>query len=356
LRGGEADPYRVMGLPVGATKREIKRRYRQLLRRHHPDVADDPARAHEFAAEIGHAYTLLMDDEWRARYEAELFGGPESDLQVVVERADPARSPIPDLLRRARELLSQGRLEDTLFVCSDIIMRDPDCAEAYAILGRAYQELGRADLSREMYEEARRRGPMGSAPFRQAASAAAGKPPETRPPRPMWVPAPVAVNHPVEAGGLLVAAALIVAAHFLPGAPGGLPGAAPVPLLLALAAGFVMGLSLAASGRIGTWDQELAFFIAGGGVRTPVWLLVVAGSVVAAGFGAAAHLVALLGGERKIGAWVWFWSGVAAVAVGFAFSVSVTAGFWWLGLNLVALAGLAGWLVGGVFSPREWWR
>lgn len=356
MRGGEPDPYRVMGLPVGATKREIKRRYRQLLRRHHPDVAEDPERAHQYAAEIGRAYALLMDDEWRARYEAELYGGLEPELQVVVERADPARSPIPELLRRARDLLSQGRVEDTLLVCSDILLRDPDCAEAYELLGRAYQEQGRMDLSREMYEEARRRGRVGPAPFRQAASAVAGKPPETRPPRPLWVPPPVAVNHWVEGGGFAVAAALLVGAHFLPGAPAGLVGVAPVPLLLGLSAAFAAAFALAASGRIGTWDQELCFFIAGGGVRTPVWLLVMTASVVSAAFGAVAHLLALLGGERKIAAWAWFWSVVAAVAAGLALTARVTAAFGWLGLNLVALTALVGWLMGSMFSPREWWR
>lgn len=356
MRGGEADPYRVMGLPVGATKREIKRRYRQLLRRHHPDVAEDPERAHQYAAEIGRAYALLMDDEWRARYETDLFGGLEPELQVVVEHADPSRSPVPDLLRRARELLTQGRVEDTLLACSDILLRDPDCAEAYELLGRAYQEQGRVDLSREMYEEARRRGRVGSAPFRQAASATAGKPAETRPPRPLWVPAPVAVNHVVEGGGLVAAAALLAVAHFVPGTPSGLLGAAPIPLLLALAAGFVLGLGLSASGRIGTWDQELGFFIAGGGVRTPVWLLVVVASVVCAPFACVAHLLALVGGERKVAAWAWLWSAVAAVALGYGLLSEVTAGFWWLGLNLVALAALGGWLLGSLFSPREWWR
>jgi len=356
VRGGEVDPYRVLGLPVGATKREIKRRYRQLLRRYHPDVAEDPQRAHEYAAEIGRAYALLMDDEWRARYEAEFYGGLEPELEVVVERADPARSPVPELLRRARELLSQGRIEDTLLVCSDILLRDPDCAEAYELLGRAYQEQGRMDLSREMYEEAQRRGRVGSAPFRQAASAAASRPPQTRRPRPVWVPPPVAVNHWVEAGGFVVAAALVACAHFVPGTPSELLGTAPLRLLMAVAAGFGVGFALAASGRIGTWDQELSFFIVGGGVRTPVWLLVAVATMVSAGFAAVAHLLALLGAERKIGAWVWFWSTLAAVAGAFAIVSEATVAFWWLGLNLVAVAALTGWLVGSIFSPREWWR
>lgn len=356
MRGNDPDPFRVMGLPVGATKRDIKRRYRHLLRRHHPDVAEDPARAHESAAEIGRAYALLMDDEWRARYEADLFGGMESELEVVVERADPARSPVPELLRRARELIARGRVEDTLLTCADILLRDPDCAEAYELLGRAYQEQGRLDLSREMYDEAHRRGRVGSAPFRQAVSATAGKPPEAHPPRPIWVPAPVTVNHWVEAGGFLCAAALLVAAHFLPATPSSLLGAAPLPLLLVLAAGFALGLGLAGSGRIGTWDQELSFSIAGGGVRTPVWLLVVVGSVVSAGFAAVAHLVALLLADRKVHSWAWHWLTVAALAVGFALTAPLTGAFWWLGVNLLALAAAAGWLVGSLFSPREWWR
>jgi curved DNA-binding protein CbpA len=48
-----------MGLPPTATSQQIKRRYRQLAKKHHPDRGGDPREMQRLAA----AYQVLMKDQ-----------------------------------------------------------------------------------------------------------------------------------------------------------------------------------------------------------------------------------------------------------------------------------------------------
>lgn len=56
------DPYEVLGVPQGASEEEIKKAYRELVRKYHPDrYADNPLAdlAQEKMKEINEAYELL---------------------------------------------------------------------------------------------------------------------------------------------------------------------------------------------------------------------------------------------------------------------------------------------------------
>ncbi len=62
------DYYDTFGLPRSATQDDIKRAYRKLARKYHPDVSKDPDAEARFK-ELGEAYAVLKDPEKRAAYD-----------------------------------------------------------------------------------------------------------------------------------------------------------------------------------------------------------------------------------------------------------------------------------------------
>lgn len=62
------DYYQVMGIERDATADEIKRAYRKLARKYHPDVSKEPGSEERFK-EVNEAYEVLKDPEKRAAYD-----------------------------------------------------------------------------------------------------------------------------------------------------------------------------------------------------------------------------------------------------------------------------------------------
>ncbi len=96
--GSPVDHYRLLGVARDASAPEIRRAYRRLARRHHPDVnpADDAGR---FVAITG-AYQILSDPAARARYDRSLPAPPPPHLprQPAASRAGgPLRVGILEL-------------------------------------------------------------------------------------------------------------------------------------------------------------------------------------------------------------------------------------------------------------------
>jgi DnaJ-class molecular chaperone len=71
------DYYDVLGVPPGAGADEIKRAYRQLARRYHPDISGDD-RGTAFL-EVARAYEVLRDPDRRRSYDARLMACSRAD-------------------------------------------------------------------------------------------------------------------------------------------------------------------------------------------------------------------------------------------------------------------------------------
>jgi molecular chaperone DnaJ len=71
------DLYKVLGVSKGASDEEIKKAYRKLARKYHPDRNPDDAKAEEKFKEVQGAYDVLSDAEKRKQYDAggSPFGG-----------------------------------------------------------------------------------------------------------------------------------------------------------------------------------------------------------------------------------------------------------------------------------------
>jgi curved DNA-binding protein len=92
-RGGEKDLYAILGVARDADAETIRKTYRKLARKHHPDVNPGDRSAEDKFKDITHAYDVLSDAEKRRSYDE--FG------DVALQAGFDA-----DKARRAREAFS----------------------------------------------------------------------------------------------------------------------------------------------------------------------------------------------------------------------------------------------------------
>lgn len=69
-----ADLYQVLGLTLLATSEEIKRQFKKLAIKYHPDKTDD-AKHHEIFLQVNKAYETLRDSTTRSQYDKEIGVG-----------------------------------------------------------------------------------------------------------------------------------------------------------------------------------------------------------------------------------------------------------------------------------------
>lgn len=69
------DPYEILGVPRNASEADIKKAFRTLAKKHHPDKHAGDATAQKKFQEISGAYDILGDKDKRAQFDAGAIGG-----------------------------------------------------------------------------------------------------------------------------------------------------------------------------------------------------------------------------------------------------------------------------------------
>lgn len=114
------DYYVILEVTPEATDEEIKRSYRKLALKYHPDRNQGNKAAEEKIREINAAYEILGDPETRKSYERMRFGGfgARTDFpgDVATDKVDPGSI----LQAMEKKLWDEGRLEIFRLLMKDI--------------------------------------------------------------------------------------------------------------------------------------------------------------------------------------------------------------------------------------------
>lgn len=169
--------YEVLGLPPGATTDEIKKKYRELARKFHPDVVQDKVLGQRVFTQINQAYSVLGNPERRAQYNTTLQAGgpaangaaanaaPKPNGSPAASQAAPAAEPVKpvspvksqanaEMLGRAENAIMAGKPVEARTLCVRILEADPRHIRALEILGDALVQMGRREEAAAQYRKA----------------------------------------------------------------------------------------------------------------------------------------------------------------------------------------------------------
>jgi len=157
---------------MSATPEQIRKRYRELVRRYHPDVNPAPDAKEQFLR-IQEAYQVLSDPERRRHYDALLrlqarSASPSAPRQTTQSsstgRAGPTRQTSQtrphstDASAEARRAIYeaeraflQGRLRDALHWARQATRLQPRHPQGYIIMGDVYRMQGHIDAALNAY-------------------------------------------------------------------------------------------------------------------------------------------------------------------------------------------------------------
>src|SRR3954470_4272835 len=88
------DPYEVLGVAKNASEADIKKAFRGLAKKHHPDKHAGDAAAQKKFQEISAAYDILGDKDKRAQFDAGAIG-PDGNARVFDPRQGGFRQGNP---------------------------------------------------------------------------------------------------------------------------------------------------------------------------------------------------------------------------------------------------------------------
>lgn len=129
------DPYRVLGVSPQATDDEVKKAYRALAKKYHPDVNNGSQEAEARMKEVNEAYSTVM--KWRREgTNAYGFNGANTGGSQGYGEAGGSANPH---MRAARNYIRAGHFQEAMHILEDIMERN---AEWYYLCGEASLGLG----------------------------------------------------------------------------------------------------------------------------------------------------------------------------------------------------------------------
>lgn len=160
--------YEILGVPRTAATEEIKKRYRELVRKYHPDVAEDKALAKVAFLQIAEAYKTLVNPDKRMIYDATLVVDDfrtrpkQTPKSTYTPHARPAASPpkqhavnraaeVNRLIRDAQAEYTMGHFRPAILACQEAARLDPRNVQAHVILGDIYRIQGLSERALSEY-------------------------------------------------------------------------------------------------------------------------------------------------------------------------------------------------------------
>ena len=132
------DPYRVLGVSPQATDDEVKKAYRALAKKYHPDVNNGSPDAEARMKEVNEAYSTIM--KWRREGAgASGYAGHEGNYGGRQGYAGGTYSSANPHMQAARNYIRSGHFQEAMRVLESIMERN---AEWYYLCGEASLGLG----------------------------------------------------------------------------------------------------------------------------------------------------------------------------------------------------------------------
>lgn len=152
------DPYKVLGVPSGASEEECTRAYKKLAKKYHPDLNPNNKEAERKMAEINAAYDQIKSGAVNNQNQY-AYGGYSYERQ-----ANQSRTSAPDYLNSAAQFIKSGQYQQALNLLGNIENRD---ARWYYLSALANMSLGNRAVAEDHIRTAYAKEPE-NATYRQA--------------------------------------------------------------------------------------------------------------------------------------------------------------------------------------------